>query len=187
MADVTLEKDFVLLLISFLDGTKGAGSVLNDFFEERDQPRSVPVDSDSVIKLTKLENRLSLALNVLLPTDFANSLACDFSSHAIQQSSLPRKASKEASKIHDALREFNANKEATFEDEKKLMEIANKFLMESWKSDGSADASAAWSAWATVMAKPGNAATAARAVNNDELNWQVEYLKNEAMNCVKDE
>ena len=67
------------------------------------------------------------------------------------------------------------------------MESANKFLLENWKSDGSAEASAVWSVWATVMAKPGNAATAAQAVSKDELGWQVEYLKNEVLQRVKDE
>lgn len=187
MADVVFEKDFVLLLISFLDGAKGAGEVLNDFFEERGQPRAVSVDSESIMKQTKLGNRLSLVLNVLLPAKFTSAMAVDFSSHAIQQSSFPRKDSKKASKVHEALLKFNKQETASFEDEKKLMESANKFLLENWKSDGSAEASAVWSVWATVMAKPGNAATAAQAVSKDELGWQVEYLKNEVLQRVKDE
>ena len=133
---VPLDKSFVAILISFLDRADHAGDVLNDYLEEQGQSRLVPVDADSISKLAQIENRLALILNVLLPTKFSSSIACEFSRHAVKSSSLTGKVVRNANKFYAALTKLDANEEATFEDQKKLMTAANKFLSESWSSDG---------------------------------------------------
>ncbi|MFK7768149.1 MAG: hypothetical protein AB8B55_13075 [Mariniblastus sp.] len=174
---VELDEDFVSILISFLEGAGNAGEVLNDYLEDHSQPRLVPVEGESTAKLAEIGGRLAFVVNTLLPAELACSLACDFSQHAIEKSSLDSKVLKQAKTIYKQLEDFNKNPDSTFEDEKQLMAAANKFLMAAWKSDGSPDAGAAWSVWATVMAKPGNVAKSAQGVSKDEFDWQIDHLK----------
>lgn len=171
--DFELDTQIVSLLTSILDGSEGAGEVLNDYFEERGEPRCVSEDFDYL----DLDDRLLLMLDDLLPERIARRVAADFAEHALENAELPTKRVKEAKQFLNKCREFFQLENPTREMEVELVKQAGSYFS-FIESESVANNQAIWSVWAVFMGKPSNVAIAARRTAVDENNWQNDHLVN---------
>ena len=165
-----LDEQSVLIFISMLDGSVGAGEILNDYLDEHGQWRIVDEDFDSLL----ISDRLPRILDRYLPRNIGRLIACDFAEHAIKGSSISQERKNEATKLLASCREFFGLESSDFEQTKKLQESIQSFAQMA-REENPKNAKAVWSVWATFMGKPSNVVLAARDAANDEELWQLEY------------